>query len=204
VNAYERPAVVLQTLENYLGADVMGRVMRTWFERYRFQHPASRDFARLVSEVSGRDMSWFFDQFVFGTNWLNYRVESLESERVEDRGGSFVVNGKRVIRDSKPMPGAPYRIRVRLGREGEAIFPVEMKLTLDSGEVVREQWDGRERWVDYTYTKPSRARSVEIDPDGRVLLDGSLADNSYVAKPSRLPFVKWGSDLLFWVQMVLP
>ena len=94
--------------------------------------------------------------------------------------------------------------RVRLARDGETVFPVDMKMTLASGEVVRQQWDGRERWVRYEYTKTSPVKSVEIDPGGRILLDGSFADNSYVAEPAVAPFAKWSSNLLFWIQMVLP
>jgi hypothetical protein len=106
-------------------------------------------------------------------------------------------------RKNKKAP-EQYRITVKLVREGEAVFPVEMKITLENGDVIREQWDGRDRWVKYEYTRASKAKSVEIDPEHKVLLDGSFADNSWVAKPDRLPFAKWGSNLLFWMQMVLP
>ena len=38
VNTYRRPAVALKTLEGYLGRETMARVMRTYFERWRFRH----------------------------------------------------------------------------------------------------------------------------------------------------------------------
>ena len=67
-------------MENYR-LPVMARIMRAWFERYRYHHPTSRDFEKVVNEVSGQDMSWFFDQFVFGTDQLDYRVDSVSSPR---------------------------------------------------------------------------------------------------------------------------
>jgi len=81
---------------------------------------------------------------------------------------------------------------------------VEVKMTLDNGEVLQQQWDGRDRWVKYEFLKPSRMKRVEIDPQRKVLLDSSFLNNSWVADPAPLPFVKWFSDLLFWSQMVLP
>ncbi len=215
INSYYRPGTLLRTMENYLGAPVMARVMRTWFERYRFHHPDSADFEKVVNEVSGRDMTWFFDQFVYGTNALNYRVGGVDCDQVETKPGSYVENGKRVTvtqEDADRMDaerkrkGAAdeYRIVVRLVRDGEAVFPVDMKMTLENGETVREQWDGRERWIRYEYTKKSKVQSVEIDPGHKILLDTSFADNSYVAKTQWLPLAKWSSDLLFWLQMVLP
>lgn len=193
----------------------MARVMRAWFERYRFHHPDALDFEKLVNEVTGRDMTWFFDQFVYGTNALNYRVGAVQSDRVETKLGSFVENGKRVtvteedadrIDKERERKGAPeeYHIVVRLVREGEAVFPVAAKITLSNGETVREHWDGRERWVKYEYTRKARLRSVEIDPERKVLLDTSFADNSWVARTQWLLLAKWSSNLLFWLQMVLP
>ena len=215
INSYMRPGTLLRTMENYLGAPVMARVMRAWFERYRFHHPDSLNFEKTVNEVSGRDMTWFFDQFVFGTNALNYRIGSVECDRVEVSLGSYVENGKRVTvtekdanriakeRERKKTPDQ-YRIVVKLVREGESVFPVEMKMTLANGETVREQWDGRDRWVRYEYTKAAKVKSVEIDPERKILLDSSLADNSYVAETAWLPLSKWSSNLLYWIQMVLP
>jgi hypothetical protein len=215
INSYMRPGALLRTLENYLGPPVMARVMRAWYQRYKFHHPTSVDFQHLVSEVSGRDMNWFFDQYVFGTNWLNYRVGSVDNHEIGVDIGSFLENGKRTTvtekdadriereRKEKKTP-EQYRITVKLVREGEAVFPVDMTMTLENGEIVREQWDGHDRWIKYEYMRSSKAKSVEIDPERKILLDGSLADNSWVAKPDRLPFAKWGSNLLFWMQMVLP
>jgi hypothetical protein len=215
INSYMRPAILLRTMENYLGPPVMARIMRAWFQRYKFHHPDSVDFKNLVNEVSGRDMNWFFDRFVWGTDWLNYKVDSVESPRVETELGSYLENGKRRVvteadaekldkeRKKKGIKDQ-YRITIKLKREGEAVFPVEMRMILENGEIVREPWDGVARWIKYEYIKPARPKRVEIDPENKILLDGNRADNSWVADPSPLAFVKWSSKLLFWMQMVLP
>jgi hypothetical protein len=142
-------------------------------------------------------------------------VGSVDNHEIGVDLGSFVEKGGRTtvtekdadrIEKDRKRKKAPdqYRITVKLVREGESVFPVDMKMTLENGEIVRERWDGRDRWVKYEYTRDSKARSVEIDPERKILLDGSLADNSWVAKPDLLPFAKWGSNLVFWIQMVLP
>jgi len=215
INSYMRPAILLRTLENYLGPPVMGRIMRAWFERYCFHHPTSRDFEKLVNEVSGQDMSWFFDQFVFGTDQLDYRVDSVECEKEPVRRGLFVEKGQRVaVTDedvkriekerAKKKEEPQYHIVVKLRREGEAVFPVDMKMTLENGETIRKHWDGRDRWVKYELTKTSKAKRVEIDPEHKVLLDSNFENNSWVSDPAPLPFAKWFSNLMFWSQMVLP
>jgi len=215
INSYMRPAILLRTLENYLGPPVMARIMRAWFERYCFHHPTSRDFEKVVNEVSGQDMSWFFDQFVFGTDQLDYRVDSVECEKEPVRRGLFVEKGQRVaVTDedvkriekerAKKKEEPQYHIVVKLRREGEAVFPVDMKMTLENGETIGKHWDGRDRWVKYELTKTSRAKRVEIDPEHNVLLDSNFENNSWVSDPAPLPFAKWFSNLMFWSQMVLP
>ena len=210
VNSYMRPGALLRTMENYLGAPVMARIMRTWFDRYRFHHPTSRDFQKLVNEVSGRDMNWFFDQFVWGTNWLNYKVEDVSSEKIEPKLGSYLVNGKRAtvtqaeVDQNKDKRPAEYKLTVKLKREGECVFPIDVKLTYDNGRTEWRSWEGVDRWVKWEWTGKTKLRRVEIDPLHRILLDGSFADDSWVADTDPLPFAKWGSNLLFWLQMVLP
>ena len=102
----------------------------------------------------------------------------------------------------KDEPG--YHIVVKLKREGEAVFPVDMTMMLENGETIREHWDGRDRWVKYEFTKTSQAKRVEIDPEHKVLLDANFENNSWVSDPAPLPFAKWFSNLLFWSQLVLP
>ena len=81
---------------------------------------------------------------------------------------------------------------------------MEFKLTLDNGATEWHTWDGRDRWVKFEYVRKSPARRVEIDPGHKVLLDTSIADNSWTAElPTRL-LAKWSSSLLFWAQAVLP
>jgi hypothetical protein len=77
-------------------------------------------------------------------------------------------------------------------------------MTMENGDVNLQHWEGRDRWVRYDFTRSSKIASVDLDPGRKILLDTTLADNSWVAKPDRLPFAKWGSNLLFWIQMVLP
>jgi aminopeptidase N len=71
--------LTLGTLERFVGEDVMSRIMRTYAERWKFDHPSSQDFFQIVNEVSAQNFSWFFDQFFRGTKTLDYELASAES-----------------------------------------------------------------------------------------------------------------------------
>ncbi len=48
--------------------------MRTYFMKYRFTHPVKEDFLKTIEEVSGKDLRWYFNQAVYGTQVLDYEV----------------------------------------------------------------------------------------------------------------------------------
>src|SRR6185503_1961888 len=93
INSYPRTGITLRTLERYLGQDVMARVMREYHQKWRFRHPASQDFFDTVNAVSGRDMNWFFDQFVKGTQTLDYEISHVTTEPVAIKAGIYESDG---------------------------------------------------------------------------------------------------------------
>ena len=59
---YNKTALWLNTLERLIGWDTLQRIMSTYFARYEFKHPGPEDFFAVANEVSGRDLTWFFDR----------------------------------------------------------------------------------------------------------------------------------------------
>lgn len=204
VNSYMRPGVVLRTLENHLGSAVMARILRAYFERWRFRHPTTRDFIQVVNEVSGRDMQWFFDQFVYGSNIVDYRVGSVSSQELGVERGVFDTPQGRTTIEKRPEPRRKlYRSEVKIQREGEAVFPVTVRIQFQDRHVEWREWDGRYRWVKYVFERPAEVELVEVDPERKLLLDADFANNSYVRGLQRAPLLKFASNLLLWVQHLL-
>ena len=194
---YGKTASVLHTLDGMVGKETMRRALHTYFLRYRFTHPTGEDFLKTVEEVSGRkDLRPFFDQAVYGTQVLDYEVLSVTSEPV---------NWWKPERDS----GAVFRSQVLVHRRGDFIFPVTVEVRFDDGQVVRENWDGKDRWVRYTYDKKAKVVSAEVDPDHLIYLDRDLFNNSRTAKPDTtaarklhnywLFFNQWMAQIVSWL-----
>lgn len=140
INSYPRTGLTLNTLEGYLGQDVMARVMREYQQKWRYRHPASQDFFDTANEVSGQDLTWFFDQFVKGTNTLDYEVAELKSAQPKVKIGVYDNNGqKSEVKEPEKKDeksDAPYENEVDVRRVGEAWFPMELLLTFKDGSKV--------------------------------------------------------------------
>lgn len=200
--SYSKTALWLHTLERYLGWPTLQRAMATFFERWRFRHPKPADFFAVVSEVSGRDMTWFFDQVYRSSNTFDYAVDRLSSAPAVDRG--FFERDGRLQHAGEAGRRNRFRTVVVVRRHGEAIFPVEVAVRFADGKVVRERWDGRDRWKQYVYEHGARAVSAEVDPDRVLLLDVNLTNNSRTLEPRTSEATrKWTTAWLGWLQDAL-
>jgi hypothetical protein len=195
---YSKTALWLDTLERMLGWETMQRVMSTYFSRWAFRHPKPADFFAVANEVSGRDLTWFFDQVYRSSNAFDYGVQAFTSEPSGARGYVGDGNDRRFTEtDSR----GPFHTTVVVRRYGEAIFPVDVRLVFENREETRWRWDGQGRWKAFEIDKPVRAASVEVDPDHLLLLDANRTNNSATLHP-RAPEAarKWSLAWLVWLQ----
>ena len=185
VNSYAKAAITLLTLERYLGEEVMARIMQQYYERWKFRHPTTQDFIDVAQEVSGQDLSWFFDQFFKHPGKLDYAVGTISSKEVQDPigifNGEFISAKKRGEKNKEKI----YRSEVPLVRKGELIFPLEIQVVFEDGHTVDEIWDGKGRWTRFIYERPSKLKSVQIDPHQKILLDTNFINNSRILKPKK-------------------
>jgi len=166
---YGKTATMLVSLEALVDEQTLQNALHTYFLKYRFTHPTQEDFLQTVNEVAGRDLNWYWNQAVYGTQVFDYavlRADSTPTLWYED--------------DATEKAGeTTYETQVILQRKGDFVFPVEVEIKFDNGESTRERWDGKERWVRYVYYKAAKVQSVELDPEHRITMDRNYLNNSY-------------------------
>ncbi len=187
---YGKTATVLLTLEGIIGKDTMARAMRTYFMKYRFTHPTKEDFLKTIEEVSGKNLRWYFNQAIYGTQLFDYEVIKLNS---------FPVNWYEQNK-KKDDKNTLYQSTVWLHRKGDFVMPVEAQINFDDGEKLREHWDGQSRWTKFTYEKKAKVESAEIDPDHKILIDRDNFNNSQTAEANGKPALKVSNYWLFMTQ----
>ncbi|MHB8093356.1 MAG: M1 family metallopeptidase [Candidatus Aminicenantales bacterium] len=209
LNVYSKAALMMLTMERLLGEDVMAVVMKTYYERWKFRHPAGGDFIRVAEEVSGRDLTSFFNQALRSPDKLDYGISDLSSEKVGEPEGVFdgTNGGPRrdggVAENAFPVPREMYRTVIIATRYGEWVFPQEMSVVFADGEKVRETWDGRDRWKRFEYLRPVQAVSAEVDPGRKLVLDVNMLNNSRRLEPKRGGVIKAALGFMSWLQGLL-
>jgi len=190
---YGKTASVLLTLEGIIGKDTMDRAMHAYFMKYRFSHPTKEDFLKTIEETAGKDLRWYFNQAVYGTQVLDYEVMRIDSFPVnwyEEQKGM----GKKDDKD------AVYKSTVWVHRKEDFIMPVELEIHFANGERIREHWDGQARWTKFSYERKGKIESAEIDPDHKIYIDRDNFNNSRMAESNGKPARKLAHYWLFVTQ----
>lgn len=141
---YTKPSLIFRMLRELVGEDTMREILATYYDRYQFQHVTEEDFRAVVEEVSGRNLDWFFEQWLHTTDTLDYGV-----------GDAATI----------PLPNGRWRTRVEVLRLGDAWMPV----TLQVGDETRMLGSRDTRQVVEIVT-PDRPEVVVLDPEN-ILLD---------------------------------
>jgi hypothetical protein len=173
---YGKTASVLLTLESIIGEDTMAKAMHVYFMKYRFTHPTKEDFLKTIEEVSGKDLRWYFNQAIYGTPVMDYKVLRIDSLPVN----WYEEKKKGAGKDDKDTV---YRSYVWLQRKEDFVMPVDVEIKFENGDKIREHWDGAGRWTRFgPYEKKTKLASAEIDPDHKIQIDRNDFNNSYTAE----------------------
>jgi hypothetical protein len=158
--------------------------------------------ARTASLYSPSPIQSYFQQAVYGTEVLDYAVDSIRSGPAE---------WWKATPDAKT-----FRDTVTVHRIGSFLLPVTVQVIFSDGTRVRERWDpsteanGNDRWHSWTYVgSHGRIVSAEVDPDHLLLLDVDRFNDSRTVKANHVPALKltnvWvtltqlGSQLMGWL-----
>jgi aminopeptidase N len=81
-NSYQKGGWILHMLRQEVGDKTFREIIKAYYNQYKFGNADTRDFQRVAEKVSGKDLTWFFNQWLYqpGVPILNikYRQEGNE------------------------------------------------------------------------------------------------------------------------------
>ncbi len=149
---YEKGALVLHMLRRTIGNEHFMNVLSRFCRQHAGKLVTTADFEAAVERETGREMGWFFDQWIRDTGYPVYRVYFTSSEgagSAESGGAGFTVRGQ-LLQEQK-------------GRVFHAIVPLVIELE-NGDRIVREIWNTQKRQT-FEYALPDRAKRIDIAPD---------------------------------------
>jgi aminopeptidase N len=79
--AYQKGGTVIHTLHETVGDSNFWKAINLYLNRHRFGNVESSDLKKAMEEVSGKDLTWFFDQWVYKGGYPQLSVRQTYNAR---------------------------------------------------------------------------------------------------------------------------
>ena len=144
---FYKGAMVFRMLRESMGKDKFGYLLQKFLDTYRNKNASIDDFERLTTQVAGKNMRYFFAQWVEGTGVPEF---SVDYQIIRTRAGRFRTRGT-----------------VRQNFENLHL-PVELTLHSEGDSQTKILYlDGKSE--DFDFESSGQPINAEVDPNDKIL-----------------------------------
>jgi aminopeptidase N len=144
---FYKGAMVFRMLRESMGTQKFNQLMKKFLEQFRNKNASIDDFERLASQVAGKNMRYFFAQWVEGTGVPEF---SVDYQIIRTRAGSFRTRG--TLRQNFENLNLP--VELTLHSEGDS----QTKILYLAGTS-----------EDFDFESKGQPVSAEVDPNDKIL-----------------------------------
>lgn len=165
VNAYSKGAIYLHQLSYIIGQENLDKALRRYYDQWKYKHPEPSDIMLVAEKVSGIELDWYNDYYVYSTRKVDYAIKAVygkadETMIVLERKGDFIL---------------PVDLQVELKDGSQILYSIPLQIMRghkpaenDKNMIFVTPW----QWVSPTYelTIPFGIKSIKslhIDPEVR-------------------------------------
>jgi hypothetical protein len=136
---YGKGKRILDMLSLVVGDTILDSIFKVYCRKFAFKNPKIEDFIKIAEEVSGKDLRWFFEDWLYTTKKTDFYIEGVKRE------------------------GDGYSIYI--GNKGEIEMPVSIRIETENG--VMEKVLPRGQRV-LRIEDAGKIKSVFVDPYNKI------------------------------------
>ena len=80
-NSYQKGAWVLRMLRNEVGDSVFQKIIQTYYNQFKGGNADTKDFEAVAEKVSGKELTWFFDQWLYQPSLPTLEVKTSKNSQ---------------------------------------------------------------------------------------------------------------------------
>ncbi|MBW4085180.1 M1 family metallopeptidase [Paenibacillus sp. S150] len=187
-NVYIRGKLVLKDIEQQVGSQTMDTIMATYARKYRFRHPSTADFQKIVEKVTKKSWQSYFDQYVYSGGAPDFAVDDIVNT---------------VNKTEAETEGLRYESSVAVSNKGSRYEDVSIKFTFSDGYTVQRYWNGEEKQTIFQLSYKAPLISAEIDPEHSILLESRHLNNFRLAELEPVTLSRWTLSLTNLIENLL-
>lgn len=149
---YNKGAWVLHMLRREVGDKNFFKILRDYFEKYKYQNASTADFQQICEQVSGKDLYRFFDQWINGEGEIEIEYK-WESEKEDKKFKNNI---------------SIYQVQEEYDTYN---FPLEILVKMESGREKRLHFKIISRESHLEFNTDDKVEFVVLDPDSWLLMN---------------------------------
>ncbi|MBB6109193.1 hypothetical protein HDF23_001936 [Mucilaginibacter lappiensis] len=158
-NEYGKPALSHFALKDLLGDELFKKSLKGYMDNWHDKHPVPWDYFNSMSDKSGRNLNWFFNNWFFSNSYIDLSLQKV----------------------NKSKDG--YSITIK--NTGGFYIPFDVKITCLDGtcKIIHQTpaiWEQNPQLICFTFKTDRVVKAVEINTG--VFLDANISDNIFVVK----------------------
>jgi hypothetical protein len=146
-NVYTKASLTVRAIQYAAGPENFERILHEYFDRWKFKHVDEERFRKVCEDVTQRDLSRQFEQWLHTRKTVDYAIENVRT-RTDSTGVTT---------------------EVIVHRKGELYLPIELAFTLPDGSVQKQRFDARDREIKGRVKLPAAPVKVDINPDNEIM-----------------------------------
>ncbi len=164
--AYSKGAVFMAQLGYIVGSQTLDQILLEYYNEWHFKHPNPNDFIRVAEKVSGIELQWYKEYWVYTTKTVDYALGDITTA-----DGKALLSVKRI--GDMPMP-VDVLVTYKDGSKEMHYIPMNLMYGAKKAEdatpfIPHEEWKWTQREYSFTIGKDVKdIKEVELDPSGRL------------------------------------
>jgi hypothetical protein len=162
-NEYGKPALAYLGLKDMLGDSLFKKSLHGFMDRWHGKHPIPWDMFNSFSNISGKDLSWYFNNWFFGSHYIDVAVDKVVPAKT-----GYTATIKNI---------------------GGFAIPVDIKLEYEDGSTqtlhqTASIWQKNQQLATIAINTKKKIGSMVLD--GGIFMDANEKDNTWGTKKEKV------------------
>lgn len=167
---YQKMGLVISQLQLVMGDSLFWGAIRDYYQRWKFKHPYPADLFHSLEASCGRDLEWFFDQWLNTTWHCDYSVMGFKGKWIGERDERRYQAVLQFKRNEPILMPLDFRVYLSDGSQYDYRIPVATGRSIQKNEGQKiSAWEYTKSEKNVHLDFPAKVKKIQIDPDGELL-----------------------------------
>lgn len=172
-NVYIRGKLVLKDIERQVGTKAMNSIMSTYAHKFRFKHPTTSDFQKVVEKITKKSWQSYFDDYIYDGGAPDFSIDTI------------------ISKNNSTGSNQAYETIVKITNNGSQYADIPIKFTFADRTSVQQVWKGAGSMAAFQLLTDKPLLSAEIDPEHSILLESKHLNNFRLAEVEPKTLSRW-------------